>query len=98
MWKMQTAQKDVAATAHCQEVQPILAIALIGLTYLGVLFNFTNLYLSFVQTALGVAQWESQPIVHVTRGGSRRTVSVRAWKRSGDEQHWLVAARRDGSS
>lgn len=74
------------------------AIALIDLTYLDVLFNFTHLYRSFVQNALGVAQWESQPTAPVTLGGSRHMVSVRAWKRNGDVQRLLVAGRRDASN
>jgi hypothetical protein len=78
--------------------ESILAIPLIDLTYLAVLFNFTSLYPNIVQTALGVAQWESQPTARVTLGGSRRTVSVRAWKQSGDVPRLLVAGRRGVSS
>ena len=69
--------------------------ALIDLIYLAVLINFNSLDRSSAQTALGVAQWENQPTVHVTPDGSRRTVSVRAWKQSGDGQHSLVAERKD---
>jgi hypothetical protein len=112
MWKTQKAggAKLFRACVKCKPFESKLApvgemiaytflgIALVGLTYLNVLFNFTSLYRSFVQTALGVAQWESQPTAHVTLGGSKRTVSVRVWKRNGDAQRLLAAARRDASS
>lgn len=81
-----------------QEEQPRSQHALIDLTYLAVLFNFNSLYRSSVQTASGVAQWENQPTVRATLDGSRRTVSVRGWKRSGDAQHSLVAGKRDVSN
>ena len=69
-----------------------------ALTYLAVLFNFNSLYRSSAQTDLGVAKWESQPTVRVIHGGSKRTVFVLAWKRSGDVQRLLVVAKRDASS
>ena len=69
-----------------------------ALTYLAVLFNFNSLYLKFAQTAFGVNSWESQPIVHVIHGGSRRMDFVLVWKQNGDVLHWLAVARRGGSS
>jgi ribonuclease P protein component len=95
---MQTSLAPLHANQKNTNSFPILAIALIGLTYLAVLFNFTSLCHSTNQTVLGVAQWESQPTARVTRDGSRRTVSVRVWKRSGDVRHLLVAGRRDASN
>jgi ribonuclease P protein component len=90
MWKKQTARQGTegripSTAASC------------SLTYLSAETNFIRLCRKFVQTVLE-HPWESQPTVRAIRGASRRTGSVRVWKRSGVVRRLLAAGRRDGSS